>query len=161
MISTDAINIFRKITTVLRENEKVLDEAGIVKNKTDYTIKFFNVPAIKIKNAKRNYIYIKSAYENRLKQYMQLEEIKSMPNWIRFEVTTGEEINSLLSIVSDMYDDMYYQSMDFETFGCCSRYEQCSDELKCVNPDYKLARGCSYKLKLEAGIIYYGKNRNV
>lgn len=46
-------------------------------------------------------------------------------------------------------------------FDCCSRYMECSDSLKCVNPDYLHSKGCSYRKKLESGIIFFGKNRNI
>ena len=46
-------------------------------------------------------------------------------------------------------------------FGCCSKYEQCSDARKCVH-DYKLyAKGCQYRKNLENGLIFYGENKNV
>lgn len=47
-----------------------------------------------------------------------------------------------------------------ERFGCCSRYEQCSDEKKCIHPDFIFSRACAYRKNLEAGNIFYGKNRN-
>ena len=46
-------------------------------------------------------------------------------------------------------------------FGCCSKYEQCSDAGKCIH-DYKLyAKGCQYRKNLESGLIFYGKNQNM
>ncbi len=47
-----------------------------------------------------------------------------------------------------------------ERFGCCSRYEQCSDERKCINPDQFMALACVYRKNLENGKIFYGKNKN-
>lgn len=44
------------------------------------------------------------------------------------------------------------------SFGCCSEYIKCSDEMKCTrigNPEYI---GCAYKVNLENGRIFYGKN---
>lgn len=46
-----------------------------------------------------------------------------------------------------------------DIFGCCHLYEQCSDAGYCLQDiDYK--RSCSYAKNLEAGHIFYGKNRN-
>lgn len=47
------------------------------------------------------------------------------------------------------------------SFGCCSKYNECSNARKCIheNPFYSL--GCIYRSHLEAGQIYYGPNRNV
>jgi hypothetical protein len=44
------------------------------------------------------------------------------------------------------------------SFGCCGDYIKCSDEMKCTrigNPEYV---GCLYKVNLENGRIFYGKN---
>ncbi len=48
-----------------------------------------------------------------------------------------------------------------ESFGCCSRYLECSNEKKCVHPEKKEARGCMYKINLDSGRIFYGENRNI
>lgn len=48
-----------------------------------------------------------------------------------------------------------------KTFGCCSRFIQCSDALKCVHPNKLYATACTYKRNLENGNIFYGKNKNI
>ena len=47
------------------------------------------------------------------------------------------------------------------TFGCCSRYMECSKAKECIHPDAKLAKRCQYKTNLEAGRIFYGENKNI
>ena len=49
----------------------------------------------------------------------------------------------------------------YHTFGCCSRYEKCSDAKKCIHPDPVFALGCAYRNNLDSGRIFYGKNRNI
>ena len=47
-----------------------------------------------------------------------------------------------------------------DVFACCAYYTQCSDQRSCLlahDPEY---RGCLYRKNLEAGRIFYGKNRN-
>lgn len=44
-------------------------------------------------------------------------------------------------------------------FGCCSRYLECSDAKKCVNPRKELALQCYYLKNLRKGYIFYGKNK--
>lgn len=46
-------------------------------------------------------------------------------------------------------------------FDCCSRYEECSDAGKCLNPSSALAVACGYRKIMKSGRIFYGKNRNV
>ena len=47
------------------------------------------------------------------------------------------------------------------SFGCCSKYEECSNKGQCVheNPFYSL--GCVYRSRLESGSILYGENCNI
>lgn len=44
-------------------------------------------------------------------------------------------------------------------YGCCSRYVECSDARKCLNPNKKSALGCYYLKNLRKGNIFYGKNK--
>jgi hypothetical protein len=45
--------------------------------------------------------------------------------------------------------------------GCCSRYVECSDALRCTNPDVEFSKICAYKKNLMNGRIFYGKNANI
>ena len=47
------------------------------------------------------------------------------------------------------------------TFGCCNRYIECSDARRCVIAADRFSNGCQYRENLEAGRIFYGRNRNV
>lgn len=46
-------------------------------------------------------------------------------------------------------------------FGCCARYEQCSNEKHCVHDNPFYSNGCTYRKNLENGKIFYGVNKNV
>lgn len=46
-------------------------------------------------------------------------------------------------------------------FDCCSRYEECSDAMRCTNPNPDFATGCGYRKIMKSGRIFYGKNRNI
>lgn len=47
------------------------------------------------------------------------------------------------------------------SFACCSQFIRCSDEKKCVHVNKLYSKGCMYRTNLEAGRIFYGKNRNI
>ena len=72
----------------------------------------------------------------------QLEELKD------YKDNIDEIIKYLISKPTD------------EAFSCCSRFIECSNALKCVNPYDNLKRNCSYRKNLEKGFIFYGKNKN-
>lgn len=46
-------------------------------------------------------------------------------------------------------------------FDCCSRFEQCSDAMRCIHPDPEFALLCGYRKILATGRVFCGKNRNV
>jgi DNA polymerase-3 subunit epsilon len=52
-------------------------------------------------------------------------------------------------------------SVNVDTFGCCGDFMECSDAKACVNQGDYFHLGCLYRRNLEAGRIFYGKNRNV
>lgn len=47
-----------------------------------------------------------------------------------------------------------------DTFGCCSRYLECSEAGHCLHPDQAAAKSCLYRKNLESGQCFYGKNAN-
>ena len=47
-----------------------------------------------------------------------------------------------------------------ESMACCSRYEECSDAKHCIHENKLYAKKCLYRGNLEAGRVFYGKNRN-
>ncbi len=47
------------------------------------------------------------------------------------------------------------------SFGCCSRFNDCSDARECVHENKLYACACSYKRHLDNGEIFYGKNKNI
>lgn len=53
-----------------------------------------------------------------------------------------------------------YRTMQ-NSFGCCNRFNECSDALKCVHENKLYSTACTYRHRLENGQIFYGKNRNV
>ena len=70
--------------------------------------------------------------------------------------------NSLIEWVRDV---LQFKISNYVTaapsFGCCSRFEECSDAKKCIHPNRMYSTACAYRSNLEAGRIFYGKNRNV
>lgn len=47
-----------------------------------------------------------------------------------------------------------------DLFGCCSRYRECSDAKCCVISDRNYSNACIYKINLDNGNVFYGKNAN-
>ncbi len=76
-------------------------------------------------------------------------------NFIRLD---SLQIHSAINEVafSKIIEQIVLSSFNFASYGCCSRYKECSNQRKCIHPDYFYASAsCQYKKHLEAGQIFY------
>ena len=80
-------------------------------------------------------------------------------DWARIEIDTIDDALAMTKPLSAIF--VLVLTKEGAGFGCCSRYMQCSDEKKCLHPDFLTSLACAYKRNLEAGRIFYGKNRNI
>lgn len=62
-------------------------------------------------------------------------------------------------VIKTVLDKYFTEGSD--AFGCCSRFEACSDAKKCLHENKLYARNCIYGAHLAEGRIFYGKNRNI
>lgn len=152
-----AQQVYDEILDILIANDKDVSEIKLKTNVTDYSIYFFNTLAIKLKFGQNHYIYIRDKYQIFFPPDYIFQTLKSLPSFVRFEVDIKNDLDRLSDSIVRIYDDIKPLS---DTFGCCSRYVLCSDELKCIHPDPAFARGCSYRTNLEHGRVFYGKNKN-
>ena len=58
------------------------------------------------------------------------------------------------------YKKYVFRNLITDTFACCHRFVQCSDNRACLMPYDRTYNGCHYRRNLEKGLIFYGKNRN-
>ncbi len=59
--------------------------------------------------------------------------------------------------------NIYYCLSNYRSgtsFACCSRFEQCSDALKCVHENKLYSKRCKYRANLENGRVFYGRHKN-
>ena len=78
-----------------------------------------------------------------------------------FPIATAPEV---CGIVADMVSAVCKDRREAQTgapFGCCNDFIRCSDARRCLKADDPDYLGCQYRKNLEAGRIFYGKNRNV
>ena len=66
----------------------------------------------------------------------------------------NEDINGIEYIKSLVeYCLSIYESSN--TFGCCSKYNECSRLKECIHENKLYATGCMYRKKIENNIIYF------
>lgn len=152
--------VFSTVYKILNNKEAVLDDYVYKKNIQEDVISVFNHKIlIKLKKVrKRDTIFVRKSHEKLLiDSGIDFIKIKKA-DWLRAD---GEELlNSPIfeQVIYETYLKIYDSFAD--GFGCCSRFTECSDAGKCINPDQIYARGCYYKKNLESGKIFYGKNKN-
>lgn len=98
--------------------------------------------------------------------YPHSEDIKAVlkPNGGSpcYEVTVPIKNSFLLDYIMRIVDFNVKTYTPKQSFGCCSKFNECSDALECVHENKLYAAGCKYrKINLENGRIFYGKNRNI
>lgn len=72
----------------------------------------------------------------------------------------SDELKDFFNFLVKAVLDKYFTEGS-DAFGCCSRYEECSDAKKCLHENILYARNCIYGAHLAKGRIFYGKIRNV
>ena len=70
------------------------------------------------------------------------------------------DFDAFLRIIGELCEAKYSGSFDI-SFGCCNDFITCSDALKCLHLDDPFYKGCGYRKNLEAGRIFYGKNKTI
>lgn len=74
--------------------------------------------------------------------------------------TSANDVCAVEEMIRAVYDACS-KSVRGDIFGCCNDFVRCSDAGACLkrnNPEYS---GCLYRKNLEAGRIFYGKNKTI
>lgn len=128
-------------------------------NKNSETIYLCNSAVIKIVSPKdQAHLELSNNYIDIFKLRDMAKFTKSNRDWGK--MTFNESIAQQIIERIEAVFIQCYQEEPAESFGCCSRYNECSDKKECIHPDPKFAQGCMYKENLEKGRIFYGRNRN-
>ena len=108
---------------------------------------------------KQPYLAIPSTYVELIPTNVEYKVQKSDPNYCRIPIVNPDDLLNYLALLKKLLE---VQIATYPSdFGCCSRYEACSDVMHCVHPDPNMALCCAYRKNMKAGKIFYGKNRNI
>lgn len=96
--------------------------------------------------------------ENRLRFYRSLGECRTVgasSGCYRFDLIGEPDCDGIgQAVFEDLTDRLLSLPSDF---GCCGKYEECSNALHCINLNPDVAALCGYKKNLMRGRIFYGK----
>lgn len=152
--------IYPQIKDIIYDEEEKKDILAVepIKNMTSvYFLKNAIFFQIRLRKMSR-YIAIDDEFEFFIPSEIDKEKVKKIGGKIRLAM---EEPTDILEYVPILRSVLNVVCSRYREFACCSRYEQCSDEKRCIHPDNKFALDCMYRQNLQADRIFYGKNRNV
>ncbi len=172
----DYVKFFQE---VLWHNEYFREaKLNIIENKTaPYKSITISLPSNAYRMNKKNifFIRLKTTGEFRyigfkkkylhwfIKHEIPYTEIKSDEGFFRVlledfpKVMQYRETGELIDLVTEMFLD----AVNFEHFGCCHKYVDCSNAKKCLHEDFLYSTACLYRKNLEKDIIFYGVNKNL
>ena len=104
-----------------------------------------------------NYIAVKKRYSEQILAGKPTEI--GADGYTKIWISSLDEVLEYAPLLSTILEDTIESAP--KEFDCCSRYEQCSLERKCIHPNPEFSLNCSYKFKLKKGMIFYGSNRNI
>lgn len=152
-------DIADQIESWIKATKEDAEEIQIEQLASYTSIKFFNLNVLRIKWGKsKQFISISPVFAHVLEDFnFEHDRVKSDP-WIRIPIANLNYIQEMQPLFLRLYDESYLLAIA-EKFSCCSRYEACSNEKRCVQPDRTLAIGCIYRRNIEDGKIFFGKNK--
>lgn len=148
----------------LRDNISQVKTIVISSPATSYRSAVNNLIFAKIKlEGKITFIAFRSAYYHSFLEFgLNPYYTKSDSEYFRIEISSffNESLLSDTRFVA-LLNRVFIETFSFPSFGCCSRYNECSDALKCLHPDLMYATACSYRKNLENGKVFYGKKQKM
>lgn len=106
--------------------------------------------------------YINNSILENIKNKFTNVQYKENDLYIRININDINQIDIIENEIKEIFINLFLQYMNTEeSFGCCSKYIECSDAKQCVHNDVRLRFSCMYKKNLDLGKIFYGKNKNI
>ena len=151
--------------TLVKDNlssKSIFFRAGSAEKSQYSSVYLFNEGCIFCRicfRGKQHYLSVPSAYESLIPDGIKFKTLSSDPSYCRISLDSVDDVLLYKDILCEI---LAGQIDTFPTeFGCCSRYEACSDALKCIHPDSDMAIKCAYRKNLKKGKVFYGKNKNI
>lgn len=106
---------------------------------------------------KNDYFSFPAIHEKVIPSNIPMFKSKSEPGYIRIAIEGEWESMFTETVIAVLTSEL---AMIPAEWGCCSRYEECSDARRCLHPDKVFSMGCSYRRNLLKDHIFYGVNAN-
>jgi len=105
------------------------------------------------------YFSVPAKYEKLIPDGVDFRKQRNDSQYLQIDIENPEDIANYIEFLQALLETTI-DAFPAE-FGCCHRFEECSDIKQCIHPDSDRAIRCWYRKNLKSGKIFYGKNRNV
>lgn len=89
------------------------------------------------------------------KYNIHTDNVPSEIGFFRVSFNIFSETFNQNDFISNIFNQIFLDSFSFESFGCCSKYVECSKVQHCVHSDLLYSLSCQYRTNLESGHIFY------
>lgn len=149
---------FEIIKSILSTRPDYLDKLELQKKTSYHSVMLTSSLFCRLKfSGKTNYIAIGKDYTNCVPSEFTVKKQDALYSAIK--INEVSDIFKLSEVINLAYTALLI-SCSGDYFDCCHKYLQCSDAKECLHDDKIRALACTYKNKIENGIIYYGVNKN-
>lgn len=150
------MDLIKLISEIINKSNRDARNIKIADTKTYTNISFFGFAYIRVKTGPKTKYF---AIPSHLNYLLSLYNISATEynSWFRINLDDSDDIYKLSGLILEIFDYCNAKSSG-ETFGCCSRYMECSDAKACVNDFEHWSKGCIYRRNLINGRIFYRKN---
>ena len=147
------------ITELIKGEESFVNNIHVSENKDhSVSIKAKSFLAAKVFPKKDRFnLEFKSKYNGFFNDYNIIPLKDEMSRIVYSSIEDLVDVSYQLSAIAILV----LSELGGDGFGCCSRYQACSDAKECLHPDKLFAFACKYRENLEQGKIFYGKNKNI
>lgn len=141
-----------RLLAILDKNWADSSLLSFEQRKSYYSILFDGSVVARLKGGKKPYIEFPSntveLSEGKKKDAYTRISLESLDKALEYGPYFGISLQAIIDMIP-------------KEFSCCSRYLECSNNIRCVNPDKDMAMRCGYRKTLMSGKVFYGVNRNV
>lgn len=162
IISIVSDDLLKDVEIRLESNKSDYDSIIITTPPSPYCLEAKDFLFARIKTTgKLHYIGFASKFATLFqKAGIAISKIKSNPDFFRVDLSDFEAFLDT-PIATEIIEKIYVGSFNFEPFGCCAYYKECSELHRCIHPHNFYATACQYRPNLESGKIFYGIDKNV
>ena len=152
----DVLNMWKRH---IFEGEKDADAFTYNKVKEGYSYSFYNLKAFELDILEDGKVKLKLPDDIMKELHPQNKEYKE-GQFYTVSMLSPDEMQKLVILLRERKRVTFRQTVTY-TFACCNSFVQCSDAKRCLHEDDRDYNGCHYRKNLEAGRIFYGKNKNI